>query len=127
MRPEVVCNVINCTYHVTGNLCTAGMIQIEPNVEDRPAQSTGDTACGTFRFNRGAGDYLAGLGNYNVSGLVRAPFQRGQQISPDVLCSVENCLYHAVDGTCQAEFINVSGQAATNEDETDCATFIPRS
>lgn len=127
MTPEVICNAVNCTYHVTGNLCTAGLVQIKPNVEDGPARTTGDTACSTFRFNRGVADYLAGLGNYNVSGVVQAPFQGGQQISPDVSCSVENCLHHAEDGTCRAEFINVSGPDATSEAETDCATFLPRS
>ena len=41
----IVCNVVNCTYHAEGNVCTAGQIAVGP----RYAESSADTVCATFK------------------------------------------------------------------------------
>jgi hypothetical protein len=41
----VKCVVNTCHYHVPGDLCTAGTIEIQP----RNASSTEETDCNTFR------------------------------------------------------------------------------
>lgn len=124
--PEVACDVQNCVHWLPGNLCSAGVIEVYDARGPQDATATGHTACRTFRYRRGLGDVVPSLNNVNWTGLLGAPFARGTQISPEVRCQVTSCLYWRRGERCGAEWIQVSGPAATAADETDCATFLPR-
>ena len=41
----IVCDVVNCTYHAEGNVCTAAKIAVGPSY----AESSADTVCATFK------------------------------------------------------------------------------
>lgn len=126
-RPQVRCDVTTCAYNLPGNLCAAERIEMREQHRDRPATGDGDTACHAFLYRRGLVQTLTALGGLNLSGLVAEPFHRGTtETTPEVDCGVRNCLHWTEGGTCRAESIQVSGEAATLPEETNCSTFVPR-
>lgn len=124
--PEMDCNATNCTHWLPGNLCRAGGIEIFAHRPGAPARATGDTACRSFRYDKGLTDQFLTLDNVNWSGLAGGLFQPGAQITPAVRCAVTACLHHRQPADCAAPHISVSGTGATENTETDCATFLPR-
>ncbi len=124
--PEVACDVQNCVHWVPGNACSAGTIEIHNARAPLGPTATGHTACRSFRYRRGLGDVIPALDNVNWGGLLRAPFAPGSQLTPAVRCAVRACLFWRDGERCGADWIQVSGPAATADDETDCATFLPR-
>lgn len=130
-RPAVRCDANTCAYNLPGNLCGAGRIEVGapgvggPGGDGGVPTGDGDTACETYRYRRGLGDRLSALANLNWAGLAVEPFRPGVRAAPEVGCRVENCL-HWREGSCGAESVQVSGDAATLPDETNCSTFVPR-
>ncbi|MFC4022421.1 DUF1540 domain-containing protein [Oceanobacillus longus] len=50
-------------------------------------------------------------------------------MAQDVLCEVNNCTYWGPGNKCHAKAIYVvshKGKQASNSEETDCKTFIPK-
>lgn len=125
-KPAVRCDANTCAYNLPGNLCAAGRIEVRGQGGARGVPTgDGDTACGTYRYRRGLGDALSALANLNWGGLAAQPFRSGSGVAPEVGCRVENCL-HWREGSCGAASVQVSGDAATLPDETNCSTFVPR-
>jgi hypothetical protein len=44
-----------------------------------------------------------------------------------IKCVVNSCHYYMLGDRCSAEMIEVQPRDARNSEETDCATFIPKS
>ncbi len=124
---QVRCNARNCAHWLPGDLCSAGVIEVEVQGSGPPRGGPGDTLCATFAHRRGLGQVLLALDNFNWADLAEEPFRPDVQTSPEVRCRVRACLFHDGSGRCRADGIQVSGEGATLPEETNCSTYLPRS
>lgn len=124
--PKVKCEVDSCTHWVPGQFCAAGNIDILHEEEGRMSEHPEHTQCKTFYRRGGAANYLGSADNVNWTGVAADAFLPGQQTNPEVTCVVDSCRYWAKGDRCDADGIEVAGQAADESQDTNCATFKRR-
>lgn len=125
-RPDLRCDANTCAYNLPGDRCAARRIEVRGRGGPRGVPAgDGDTACETFHYRRGFGDTLSALTHLDWIGLAAEPFGPEVRVGPEVGCRVDNCL-HWREGACGAEAVQVSGEAATLPEETNCSTFVAR-
>lgn len=122
MAPNVKCTAGHCTHYMPGDQCMAAKISIYNNETTAEANSSKDTECKSFHARKTVGDMVGALHNANVGGTISAAFVDGMQITPEVECFVNDCT-HWRSNTCSASAINVVGERAQSNAETDCLTF----
>jgi len=73
------------------------------------------------------GAYAASLDNVNWGGMASSVFTSGaRNIHPAITCSVDSCQYWSPGKLCHADAIEVTGDHAANEADTNCRSFLPR-
>ena len=99
------CNVTNCLHNAENCCCKAAII-----VEGEQAKDTCDTCCGSFDENKD--------GAYR--NLFKTPENR-----LEVDCEAVNCK-HNEDHRCTAGHVGITGDGASEAEQTECATFEMR-
>lgn len=120
--PRVKCVVDTCTHWVTGNLCSAGNIDIMHEEEGRMSQIIEQTMCKTYYHASSFANMLGSLDNVNWGGAASQLFAGGEMY-PTVTCTVNSCEYWKDGNHCIAEGIEVTGRHADECQDTNCQTF----
>jgi len=100
--PELKCSVITCT-HNESNLCQLNSIQVGGSSAEEPE----DTCCDSFQERTG-NRYSNAAGNASDRCSIR--------------CEATDCDYNE-QRKCHAGKISVEGSDASQNRETECATF----
>lgn len=95
------CGVDNCV-HNSDDYCCINSIEIA----GAKAKSSASTCCDSFE---------EATGEFTNSMESPSP-------SLDIKCKAETCMYNC-DCHCEAEHVDISGQAACDCEETECSTF----
>ena len=123
--PEVKCQVNTCTHWISQR-CGAANIDILYEEEGRMAQNVEHTQCKTFEKRSSLANLIGSADNVNWGGLVSEVFASGQQLTPTTTCIVESCVYWEKDNRCVAESIEITGENATECQDTNCGTYQNR-
>lgn len=129
MRPKVICHVNTCTHYLPGNLCGAKNIDILHEEEGKMSNIEEQTECKTFHHRKGLGitDYLGSLDNVNWGGIASSVVTAGaRDLYPSVTCVVNSCKFWSPGNLCHADAVEVTGQNATECQDTNCHTFAHR-
>lgn len=102
---------LKCNVHTCASNADDCCYRPEIKVEGHDACDCGDTCCCSFQEKEAAAGNLL---RHDVP-------NNALQVS----CSVQSCVYNG-QGQCHAEAIDVSGDSACRESETECATFQKR-
>ncbi len=119
--PVVECEVDTCVHWLSGNICSAGNIDILHEEEGVMARKVEQTECKTFSERRGS-NLLGGMDNVNWTGTMSEVLP-GKQATPTVTCVVDSCTFWSEGNLCDADNIKVSGPNANECQDTNCETF----
>ena len=99
--PSLKCDACSCTHNKDYYCCLNGIA-----VGGRAATKDSSTCCITFRENNGA------ITNYSQEPVY----------TMDIGCEAKNCVYNH-SCTCRADDVYISGDHASNCQETQCSSF----
>ncbi len=121
--PTVKCEVNTCTHWIPSNICGAENIDILTEQAGASPGGAEQTECKTFAQRRGLTSILRSMDNVNWGGMMQGVLSPERNVTPSVTCTVDSCTFWEDGNRCKAEEIFVSGQNASECEETNCHTF----